>query len=433
MRVIARRAFTGLADSFRMVRGNARATLLIHPVWAITNNLYMPFLTLYMNRIGLRMDQIGLINAVSMIAGAVIALFAGWITDRMGRRRTNVISDTACWAVACLLWGLGGNFTWFLFAGLANAFVRLTTVSWNCTLAEGTLPEHRVNIYWWVSIVNNLGIFATPVAGLLIGPGDPASLISAMRAILLISSAALASGFITRYFLTRELPIGLERMEAARRQSPLDALKAYLPLLRLLRGNRLLLGFIAIRSIFYVQLGLRQVFLSTATVDGLGFTTATIGLMSLVTGAVTLLAQIGLLPKLKALPPRRMLLAGMAAMILGNALLVFSPVNNAFLLVLSTVVTAAGTMVTGLLADTSAANAMPDAERSRLMAFMTILMVSLSAPFMWVGGLLAGLPGMGPRLPLLLIMLLVGSGMVLLVFAKKGKGKQAEVNSKSTN
>jgi Na+/melibiose symporter-like transporter len=419
-------ATRGLADSFRQVQGNARVILLFQPAWALTNNLYMPFLSLYMNRVGCSLEQVGIINVVSMLAGAFLAPFAGWITDRLGRRNTDLFSDTMCWVVACLLWGLGGSFVWFLLAGVANAFVRIIAVSWNCTLAEGTPPENRISVFWWLGIVNNMGVFATPIMGLLIAPDDPQSLIGVMRTVLLGSSAALLAAFIGRHLLLRELPIGRERMEIARRQSPLDALKAYLPMFRLLRGNRTLLVLLIVRSVYYVQLGLKATFQGVAVVDGLGFPDGMIGIMSLITGAVMILSQLVALSRMQRLPAKATLMVGMAALLLSNAMLVVSPAGNTPLLMISTVLMALGTMVTALMADSTAANAMPDGDRAQLMGFMTVLMVVLSAPLMWLGGWLAELPQIGPRLPLLMIAVLTAGAMALLATVRVPFGREVE-------
>jgi MFS transporter, DHA1 family, tetracycline resistance protein len=423
-----KRAFSNFAfslgSSFRLVQGNARAILLSQLVWAVTYSLYYPFLTLYMLGLGCTNEQVGLINAIGMLAGAVVAVFAGWVTDRLGRRLTCLIADTITWALACLIWGLSSNFTWFVAAAFANAFLRLIAVSWNCSLAEGTPPEHRLNTYWWINIIATLATFATPLMSLLFKPVD---LVPVMRWVMLASSVALTAIFVHRYFRMKELPIGLERMEAARRESPLAALKAYVPIFRLLKASPLLLIYIAMRSLYYVQAGLKLTFLPITVVQGLGFQGGVIGLINLVTGGVMLMAQFLLLPKLRSLPAEKALVFSLSTLIVSMLMLVFSPVNSVLLLMASTVLSAAGGLVTVLLVDTAMANALPDAGRAQLLAFMTILMVALSAPFMWLGGVLSELPGMGPRLPMAMITLLFAVCMILLGFAARLK-KREELN-----
>lgn len=422
-----KRAFSlftsGLGESFRLVQGNARAILLSQLVWAVAYNLYSPYLTLYMLGLGCTNEQVGIINAIGMLSGAVVALFAGWITDRLGRRLTCAIADITCWSLACLLWGLASSFALFVAAAIANAVVRLIAVSWNCAVNEGTPPEHRMNNYWWLNITGTLATFATPLMVLLIGP---LGLVPAMRWVLFTCSAVQAAVFLHRYFLMKELPIGLTRMEAARKESPFAAIKAYGPLLKLLKASPLLLIYIAMRSLYYVQAGLKTTFLPITVVQGLGFRDSAIGLINLVTGAVMLLAQFLLLPRLRSLPAEKALLAGLLTLAAGTLMLVFSPAGSMALLMLSTVLAAAGSLVTVLLVDTAMANALPDEARAPLLGFMTVLMVALSAPFMWLGGWLSELPGLGPRLPMAIIVFLFVICLVLLGFA--GKVKKASLN-----
>lgn len=402
---------SSLGDSFRLVQGNARAILFSQAIWAVTYSLYFPFLTLYMLDLGCTNQQVGLINAVGMLAGVVVAVFAGWLTDRLGRRLTCVIADTVCWAVSCVLWGLASNFAWFIAAAIANAFVRLIAVSWNCSLNEGTLPEHRLNTYWWINIVGTLATFATPLMSLFI---KPFGLVPVMRGVMLVSSVLLTAGFLLRYSMMKELPIGRERMEAARRENPFTAVKAYWPMVKMLVASPLLLIYITMRSLFYVQAGLKSTFLPITVVQGLGFSDGIIGVINLVTGVVMLLAQFLLLPRLRSLPAEKALLFSISTLIVSMLMLVFSPAYSMFLLMASTVLAAAGSLVTALLVDTAMANALPDEGRAPLLALMTILMVALSAPFMLLGGYLAGLPGVGPRLPMAMITILFAVCLVLL-------------------
>jgi MFS transporter, DHA1 family, tetracycline resistance protein len=418
----------GLKDSFRLVQGNARVIVLTQPFWTITNNMYAPFLSLYMNSLGCSYEQIGLINAIGMIAGTFIAVFAGWVTDRLGRRRSMLIADMTCWSVACLLWGFSQNFIWFVAAGIANAMVRLISVAWSCALVEGTPPHNRMNVYWWTNIMSTIAVFATPLMSLLI---KPMGLVPAMRLVLLSTSGMLAIVFIVRNHFLKELPIGLERMEASKHDSPLDALKTYLPLFKLLKRNPLLTIYVVVRALYYVQLGIRGTYLPITVVDGLGFTSDAIGLISLISGVVMLMAQFLLLPTLKSLAPAKTLFVSLTALALSTVMLAVSPQHSMAVLVVSTVISAAGALAAGMMVDTAAANALPDSDRAPLLAFMTILTVALSAPFLWLGGLLADLPGAGPRLPLVLVVIIIAVCMALQGATAAARKKQ-EANGGQT-
>ena len=85
-----------------------------------------------------------------------------------------------------------------------------------------------------------------------------------------------------------------------------------------------------------------------------------------------------------------------------------------------------GALVTGMLVDALTANAMPDHDRSALLGVISILVVGISAPFQYLCGWLADLPGLGPRLPMLTIVALFAVSMVLLSGSGLGKTKAEE-------
>lgn len=417
-------SFTGnIKDSFRHVQGNARAGLLTQPIWSVLGNLFTPYVTLYMLAVGCTNEQVGQINAIGMAFGVVVAIFAGWLTNRMGRRLANAVGDMLCWVLASLLWGLSQNVVWFIIAACAKSFMRLSGVAWNCVLSEGTPPEHRVNIFWWISIVQTVTAFVTPLMNLLIGPFG---LVPAMRWVLIGSSVVLTIAVIIRYGMMRELPVGVEQQKAVRGESPLAALKGYLPILKLIFSSPLLLISILMRTLYYVQIQLKATFMPIAVVHGMGFADQIIGTLNFVTGAVMLLAQFLLLRRLRTLSTSKALVVSLSTLAISSLILVVAPANSMPLLILSTVLSAAGSVVSAMLVDTSMANAMPDNERAQLLSLVTVLTVAISAPAMWLGGVLSDLPDIGTRLPMAMIAVFVVICLALLWAAAKMKKRSPE-------
>ena len=406
-----------IKTSFGHVRGNARAVVAVHLFWALPFSLYSPYLTQYMLSLGCSKAEVGVINAVGMLSGGVIGVFAGWITDRLGRRRTNLISDMLSWALTCLLWGLASNFAWFIAASIANSFVRLISVSWNCTLVEDTPPDKRANVYWWLNVIGTLSACFTPLMAIFMGNGDPERLVAVMRSVLLVSAVLNAACFLVRHGMHRETAIGIARMEAARHESPLAALKAYPPMFRLLGRSPALLTFLLLRTLYFTQMNIKSTFLSVTAVQGLGFQYDIIGVINLVSGLVMLPAQMVLLRRLRSVSPMKALAASLITLLASNILLALSPAGNTALLMTSTVLSAIGSVVAGLMVDAETANAMPDADRAPLMGMMMVAIVLLSAVFQLLGGWLAELAGIGPRLPMGLVALLFAVCLVLLGLA----------------
>ncbi len=415
--------FADLGVSFSRVQGNARVIVLSQPFWYIPFSLFFPYLTQYMLALGLSNEQVGLINAISMIVGVVLSLFAGWVTDRLGRRRTTLICDLISWAMAAALWALAQNFAWFVAAAVANSFLRIISVSWNCCVVEGTPPEHRLNVFWWLNIIGTLSAFFTPLMALFMGAGDKAGLIAAMRIVLGVSAVLYAVSFLVRHRYLRESDIGVARMQASRGTSPLQALVEYPKLFARVLSNPLLLCFLLIRTLFFVHNGIKGTYLSVAVVQGMGFGQETIGFINLGAGLVMLASQFLLLPRLQTLSPRKPLMISLAALGLSFLLLVLAPARSVVSLLIYIVVSSGGVLVTGMLVDTLTANAMPDHDRSALLGVISILIVGISAPFQYLCGWLADLPGLGPRLPMLTIVALFAVCMVLLSGSGLGREK----------
>ena len=414
-----------MSHSLRNMHSNARAALVTQPIWSVLGNLFTPFITLYMLAVGCTNQQVGAINAIGMIVGTAVAFFAGWITDRLGRRLANALGDLIGWAFTCLVWGLSQNVVWFIFAAVAQSFIRLSSVAWNCVLSEGTDPEHRMHIFWWFNVVQTVTIFVTPLMNIFI---RPFGLVPTMRFVLICSSFILTAAVIIRYRMMQELPVGAERKEIVKKESPLDAIKAYIPMLRIIKDSPLLLINILLRTLFFVQVSLKGTFLPVTIVHGMGFENEIIGTLNIVTGAVMLLAQFVMLSRLQRVSNDKALAVGLVTLTLSILLMVFAPAHSLVLLIISTILYAGGSVATTVLVNTSLTNALPDKERAQLLSLVTVITMAISAPAVWLGGILADIPKIGTRLPMVLISVLCLLCLALLWYSVKIKRRTQEQN-----
>jgi MFS family permease len=121
-------------------RGNARACLLAEPLWGIPFNLYSAYTSVYMLALGCTQTQVGLAATVSLACMVLLSLMGGYITDRLGRRRTTIIFDLVGWSIPTLLWAFAQGFPYFLAAAVVNSVYRIVHVSWSCLLVEDSPP-----------------------------------------------------------------------------------------------------------------------------------------------------------------------------------------------------------------------------------------------------------------------------------------------------
>ena len=75
------------------LRGNPRACLFTEPMWGLSMNLCLPYMSVYMLAFGLNDVQVGIVSSVYMFSQMIFSFFAGAIVDKIGRRKSTVIFD----------------------------------------------------------------------------------------------------------------------------------------------------------------------------------------------------------------------------------------------------------------------------------------------------------------------------------------------------
>jgi MFS transporter, DHA1 family, tetracycline resistance protein len=124
------------------------------------------------------------------------------------------------------------------------------------------------------------------------------------------------------------------------------------------------------------------------------------------------------MPVLSRKSLRISLLGGLAASALGALALAAAPENGMAAAVIAVVVGAFGTAVAQPLIDSFLANSIPEADRAKVMSIVYLILYGLSAPFGYVGGLLAGI---STRLPLAFVAVsYLGSIALALTLPRKG-------------
>jgi len=79
------------------LRGNSRACVLTEPMWGLSLNLCLPYLSVYMLGFGLNDVQVGVVSSVYMFSQMIFAFLSGAIIDKLGRRKSTVIFDFLSW------------------------------------------------------------------------------------------------------------------------------------------------------------------------------------------------------------------------------------------------------------------------------------------------------------------------------------------------
>ena len=403
-----------IAASFGVVRGfsgNARAVLVTEPVWAIPYNLVQTYASVYMLALGCTPVQVGLIGSAALGCQLVFSLVGGWITDRLGRKRTTLIFDLLSWSGAMLLWAFARGFAWFLAAAMVNSLVRIVMTSWTCLAIEDEAVDRRVHFFTWISVAGVAAGFVAPLSGVFVGRFG---LVPVMRILYLSGFAVMTTMFIFRNGMLVETRMGVERMRESRTEHPRHELREHL---RAAAGalRNPAFAVAAVASILAAIMSIvRTTFQSILLVRSLAFSEASIAVFPLVNAAVMLAALVLLVPTLVRRGTAAALAVGFGGMAASAALLAASPERNWPIALAATALGGLGSAVVFPVTDSFLANAVPDRGRAKVMAVFYVVMFSVSSPFGWVGGLLAAV---SPRLPLALVAVVcvLGLGLSALV------------------
>jgi len=406
-----RRQLGATLGVLRGFSGNTRAVLVTEPVWSIPYNLVQTYASVYMLALGCTTVQVGLIGSAALAFQLVFSLVGGWITDRLGRRRTTLIFDTISWSGAMLLWAFARGFPWFLAAAMVNSLVRIVMTSWTCLAIEDAAVDQRVHFFTWISVAGVLAGFVVPVSGALVGRFG---LVPAMRGLYLFGFAAMTAMFFVRNGMLVETRMGVERMRESRAERPRHELREHL---RAASGalRNPLFAVAAVASILAAIMSIvRNTFQSILLTRGLGFPEAAIAIFPLVNAAVTLVALVFLVPGLVRRGTAAALAVGFGSMAASAALLAASPERSWPIALMATALGGLGSAVAFPVTDSFLVNAVPDRGRAKVMAVFYVVMFAVSSPFGWVGGLLAAV---SPRLPLALVAVVcvLGLGLSALV------------------
>ena len=399
----------------RGFRGNARAVVMTEPLWGISYNLYATYTSVYMLELGCSSLQVGLIASIALACNMLFSIPSGHITDRLGRRRTTLIFDLLSWSIATLIWAAAGGITAFIVAAAVNALVRIVHVSWSCLFVEDTDPEQRVHVYAWTYVAGLLAGFVAPLAGLLVARFG---VVRSMRGLYLFAFASMTTMFLVRNALTHETELGKARMRAVRHYRLPEVVADYRRVaLQILRSPTVLLAF-ALAILVNVQGTLRGSFVAILLIRALGIPASSIALFPALNSAVMLAVFVFALPALSRGNPVRPLLGGFALLVLSAALLAASPKGSYLVIAASTVVGAVGSAIAMPFTDALLANSVRDEDRATSLAIVYTLLFGFSAPFGYVGGLLASV---SERLPLVLTAAMALACLVLVALIPRAQ------------
>jgi MFS family permease len=402
-----------LITTLRNLRGNARGCVFTEPLWGIPFNLYAPYVSVYMLALGLTDAQIGVVTSVGLVFQIFWALMSGAITDKLGRRRTTLISDLVGWSVPCLVWAISANFSHFLIAAAFNSVWRVSHTSWTCLLVEDTDPDLLVDVYAWIYIANLVVAFIAPFGGLLI---QRFTLVPTMRGLLVLAFVMMTAKFFATNALTTETRQGLVRIAETRHQPVIAVLREYSSVFRqVIRAPTLLLAT-ALLVFVSISRTISGTFWAILVTEKLMIPAQYLALFHSTRSIIMLLIFFLVMPRLRSTDVYKPMLFGFVGVMLSQVILLNVPVGSYALLLLATVVEACSLPAITALLDKLMVIIVDPKERARIMAIVYVMMILATSPFGWIAGQLSQLDR---NLPFVLSIALYGLGGLLTLLSSR--------------
>ncbi|NLN41961.1 MAG: MFS transporter [Clostridiales bacterium] len=368
------------------LEGNARACVMVEPLFIIPHNLFITYTSVYMVALGCTDKQIGLIASVSLIFQMFFSIIGGYVTDKLGRKRTSLIFDLISWCIPTLIWAVAQNFYFFLVAAIINSLVRIVHTSWSCLLIEDTPPEDRVHVFSWIQVAGILAGFVAPIGGLLVRRFE---LVPAVRGLYFFAFISMTTMVFLRNHLVNETKQGIARMKEAKNENFLSSMDGYKSAIKKLISTPYTMVAFLLSVFTNINNIIRMNFFAIVLTQKLEFSQQSLSFFPVVQSAIMLLVYLFVMPALGKLNFKKPLMSAFAAMVLSNLLLVFSPKQSFLMIILSTTLTAYGTAVSFPFVESILANSIDDNERAKTMSILFVILYGLTAPFGYIGGILS--------------------------------------------
>lgn len=402
-----------LWQTLRSLKGNQKSFIQTEPLWAIPNNLILPFASIYMSALGLQDSQIGMTASLGLILQLVWGLFSGAIADKYGRRKMLLVFGIISWTIPCLLWATAQNYAFFLLAVFFNSMWRVMGNCFSCMINEDGNLDKLVNIYTIFSLIGIMAGFLSPITGFFIGKY---SLVPVMRGIYLLSFIMMTVKFLLQYHISYESETGKQRKLECEGQSiftlTFSGSKVFFASL-IQPGLLLCILFVALLTCFDT---IQDIFWSLFVSKVYHISDSLLSVFPFVKSAIMLGAYILIVPHININRIKHPLLAGVLLHITGLlVLMVFSASASEMSVVvfISAICQALALAILAPLCETLMSVSIPSEGRARINSFIYAVILLLSTP----AGAIAGALSQHNRiLPLVLNLCLILSAAIVSLF-----------------
>src|SRR5215213_6299829 len=222
----------GLWRRYRRLPKNVYAISLVSLLNDTSSEIIYPLLSFFLTiTLGAPPAAIGIIEGAAESVSSLLKLFAGYFSDRLGRRKGLVVFGYALASVARPLLGLAANWYQVLFVRLTDRVGKgIRSAPRDAMIADAARPEERGLAFGFHRAMDHAGAVVGPLLGLCVlllmarnvNQPEPSDY---MWLFLLASAPALMSVLVAVFFV-REMPREL-RADASALEPPRLSLRGF--------------------------------------------------------------------------------------------------------------------------------------------------------------------------------------------------------------
>jgi MFS family permease len=420
---------THIIDSFKTLKGNTRVSVICEPLYGIPWVLYTFYLSLYMKEQGITDTQIGYLISIGFVANIIFSMIGGFITDRLGRKKTTLIFDLLAWPGSMLIYLFSASFEMFALGQIINGMSRITQVSWNLMVVEEAEIPEQVAAYNLLNAINiSVGIF-TPLAGFLV---NRMGIINGERILLTFAALSMTVMFLVRNHYYRETRIGqaiLDEGKANRKQKSLKRKKIDLSLFKTLRAKPMVSIALTISVLFnaYLPIGTFQsLYYAPFLTEVLKLDKSAISILGGINALMMLLVFSFLTPRLSHQRRSLHMAAGLILQILALIMFITIPPAKFAVAIIAVILFALGFGVVKPFNDSLLAEVTQGKERAGIYAIHYTAVSIASAVMGFASG---HLYQSNPNLIYVISISILLAGIGLLIWLRLGQKKNAHIGS----
>lgn len=406
------------------LRGNPRACVYTEPMWGLSMNLCLPYATVYMLAFGMSDVQVGVVTSIYMFSQMICAFLSGIIIDKMGRRLSTMVFDFLAWSLPCLIWASSQGFWFFVVAALLNGTMKITTVSWDCLLVEDAPRDKITQIYSWVIICGNLSAIFAPISSILVAR---LTLMPAIRILYINAFIVMTAKLLILYKLSTETAIGKIRREAARGRSWREMLGGYKDAVHMILASRGTKFAIVISVLVEIVGMIGVTFWQIIASRRIGVPDTLLPIFPMVRSILSILLFFTVISRIKQSKLKWPLYGGFFCAIVSCILLISISETGVWgyvILFVSLLLEALGGAVLSTLRESLVAIHVNPEERSGIMALLQTVVMLVSVPFGYIGGLLSDISRVLPFV-LSIVLLLLGILATALFYRRESQTIEA--------